>query len=271
MITPKLANKIFLYFVFCHFLTNSISASFKLDRSLVYLLTGITFIAILFKNYGSYISTIINTSSPIKIGKSILLGAFMSLVLHSVFIASGMFKWAAIAEYKPQIIYTILVAILVTPLLEELVFRGFLFGSYRSSLTFPVNMLLTTTLFAIGHNFPAHALGAWIVGFALLRFFLQTSNLLSAILAHGTASLLPCLFQIFGVYTLPFEQTSYRLAALVVLLISTVALLVLSKHPKDTATTTRNNFREVVSPSLVITILFCLAGMVLYTYVYATE
>lgn len=86
-----------------------------------------------------------------------------------------------------------LVAVAVlTPLAEELLFRGVFFGGVRQRLPFIPAALVTTALFTVVHE-PQAWPGVFVLGFGLALARERTGTLWAPIAAHATVNGLPLL------------------------------------------------------------------------------
>lgn len=86
-----------------------------------------------------------------------------------------------------------LIAIAVlTPIAEELVFRGVLFGGLRQRLPFVGAALITTTLFMLVHE-PQAWPGVFVLAFGLALAYERTGTLWASIATHATVNGLPLL------------------------------------------------------------------------------
>jgi membrane protease YdiL (CAAX protease family) len=89
----------------------------------------------------------------------------------------------AIFAAAPPVVWLPLVILLLVlgPLMEELLFRGWLLGGLRERMGDGWALLLTSLLFALGHlslwNAPGHFLGGLILGWVALRSGSITTSL----------------------------------------------------------------------------------------------
>ncbi|MEX2551220.1 MAG: type II CAAX endopeptidase family protein [Nitriliruptoraceae bacterium] len=95
----------------------------------------------------------------------------------------------ALAGGVPLILVTLL-AIVVAPLAEEVIFRGVLFRALAGRLTVTVGALLSAIVFAVIHfevvfSQPVALLGLFTIGLLLAVAYHLTGNLLVPIIAHG--------------------------------------------------------------------------------------
>lgn len=81
---------------------------------------------------------------------------------------------------------------MLTPVAEELLFRGVLFGGVRQRLPFVPAAIAATALFTIGHE-PQAWPGVFVLGFGLALAYERTRTLWAPIVAHATVNGLPLL------------------------------------------------------------------------------
>lgn len=86
----------------------------------------------------------------------------------------------------------LLAVAIITPLAEELVFRGVLFGGLRQRLPFLAAGLLATLLFTLVHE-PQAWPGVFVLGFGLTLAYERTRTLWAPIAVHATVNGLPLL------------------------------------------------------------------------------
>ena len=104
--------------------------------------------------------------------------------------------------------------------MEELVFRGIVYGKLRSIMNMPVAIVISALLFAIIHFNVVQFVYAFFVG-ALLAIFVElTDDILSAIIGHMVAN-------IFAVLRTEFDWITFMVDRSVVAWITSVGLLVL--------------------------------------------
>ncbi len=96
-----------------------------------------------------------------------------------------------------QLLLTFISLVVLPPIAEEIVFRGFLYSTLRKSLTIPVAALITSVLFGAGHLAEGGSSGPLYVG-ALQTFTLSlvlvglrelTGNLWAGIVLHSANNL----------------------------------------------------------------------------------
>lgn len=87
-------------------------------------------------------------------------------------------------ETQGLLMASLAVAGLLGPLIEELVFRGLLFGALRRYVTFWPAALVSAVLFGAAHVEPAHAIQAGLLGLVLAWLYERSFSLWVPIAAH---------------------------------------------------------------------------------------
>lgn len=138
--------------------------------------------------------------SSIKLGHFILLvllGLFLSLTINSIFIYTGFIKLSIVpSEIDDKVIYiiTMLIRILTScvigPLIEEIVFRGFLFNSLSKRINVVLSALLTTIIFAVMHISISTCIFAIFTGLVFIYFYIKTNNLLVSFTIHSACNIM---------------------------------------------------------------------------------
>ena len=89
------------------------------------------------------------------------------------------------AMYNPLGVISIVV---MAPIVEELLFRGILFGSFASSFSYKIAMVLSAAIFTLGHysiSWPS----VFIIGVLLAWIYWRTDNLAVTMVIHCTINL----------------------------------------------------------------------------------
>lgn len=103
---------------------------------------------------------------------------------------------------QSQLIYTFISLVILPPIAEEIVFRGFIYTTLRKSLTIPVAALITSLLFGAGHLAEGGSSGPLYIG-ALQTFSLSlvlvalremTGNLWAGIFLHAGNNLIAFIY-----------------------------------------------------------------------------
>ena len=150
----------------------------------------------------------------------------LSIALNNIIMMSPLvdisdgYREAASNFYGSVLLLEIIGSGILTPILEELVFRGIVYGKLRSIMNMPVAIAISALLFAIIHFNVVQFVYAFFVG-ALLAIFIElTHDILSAIIGHMVAN-------IFAVLRTEFDWITFMVDRSVVAWITSVGLLVL--------------------------------------------
>jgi membrane protease YdiL (CAAX protease family) len=104
--------------------------------------------------------------------------------------ASAGFAQASSSFYGSTLVLELISSALLTPVLEELVYRGIIFGRLKRMLGFVPAMLLSALIFAIMHFNLVQFVYALLFGMVLVVFMEKTGHLYGAMLGHITANAL---------------------------------------------------------------------------------
>ena len=120
-------------------------------------------------------------------------------------IAIGLVQAAAVGKEQQEIarallshrgldalVLDLIAVAVLTPVAEELLFRGVFFGGVRQRLSFVPAALATTGLFTLVHE-PQAWPGVFVLGFGLALAYERTKSLWAPIAAHATVNGLPLL------------------------------------------------------------------------------
>ena len=80
--------------------------------------------------------------------------------------------------------WTLVVAVVVAPILEELIFRGRLISIFRREMPLSVAVVLSSLIFAAAHGSFVVALDAFIAGLILSYFYLSSRSIIMPIILH---------------------------------------------------------------------------------------
>jgi membrane protease YdiL (CAAX protease family) len=86
-----------------------------------------------------------------------------------------------------------LLAVLIAPICEELLFRGFVFGGLRTRLRFRWAALLSGVLFGLVHADAVRFLGLAVMGIVIAGVYERRRTLVAAMTAHATVNLVAVL------------------------------------------------------------------------------
>lgn len=97
-----------------------------------------------------------------------------------------------ITRYTPLFM---IVPAIIAPILEEIIFRKIIFGELHKRMNFFFAALLSTLVFAIVHNDPAHLLMYATMGFVFAFLYVKTKRILVPIIVHAAMNSLVILAQ----------------------------------------------------------------------------
>ncbi|MFF2449316.1 CPBP family intramembrane glutamic endopeptidase [Neobacillus sp. NPDC058068] len=89
----------------------------------------------------------------------------------------------------------IIVTSIIGPILEEIVFRKIIFGALHKRFNFFISALISSVIFALAHQDPAHILIYSAMGFAFAFLYVRTNRIIVPIFAHVTMNTLVVLVQ----------------------------------------------------------------------------
>lgn len=132
-------------------------------------------------------------------------GLIFGFGLFLASIAIGLVQAAAVGKEQQAIaqallghrglealVLDVIAVAVLTPVAEELLFRGVFFGGVRQRLPFIPAAVATTALFTIVHE-PQAWPGVFVLGFGLALAYERTKSLWAPIAAHATVNGLPLL------------------------------------------------------------------------------
>ncbi|HZG71245.1 MAG TPA: CPBP family intramembrane glutamic endopeptidase [Chondromyces sp.] len=90
---------------------------------------------------------------------------------------------------------TMIVASIIGPILEEIVFRKIIFGSLYGKFSFAVSALISSAIFAIAHMELEHILLYSAMGFTFAYLYVKTKRLIVPIIAHVSMNTLVVIVQ----------------------------------------------------------------------------
>lgn len=131
--------------------------------------------------------------------------------IDSVDVSAGAFLLSAIA------------AIIFAPLLEELVFRGVLFNRLKIRVGIIPSMLISSFLFAIGHDFGGMT-SAFLFGMCMCILYLKTDNILVPMSVHFINNVVATFLELTQI-DLFVGQLPWLLPATIIVLITTILLV----------------------------------------------
>lgn len=127
----------------------------------------------------------------IGFGAMALLGFSVSLLpaVRESILSDTINQWQL--DTVPRIIWFQVLAVILAPLCEEIVFRGFLFGGLKRKMSGLVAALVSSSLFALLHGYSAVGiLLVFVYGLVFCWLYARSGSLWPGILAHGLLNFL---------------------------------------------------------------------------------
>lgn len=132
----------------------------------------------------------------INIGWVILITLFLSVALNNIISMSPLveiseeYQNANAAFYGTNIGLELLGAALITPILEEVVHRGVVYGRLRRMMGFIPSVIISALIFAILHFNIVQFIYAFLLGIIFALFVEKSGRLYPAVIAHVVANAL---------------------------------------------------------------------------------
>lgn len=118
--------------------------------------------------------------------------------------------------------YTVAGALLLAPLLEEIIFRKYLLSGLLTNYSHNVSISLTSVLFSLFHIHPAKLFSSFLLGLIFSHFFYKTRNVGSVVLLHLLSNLSVLLSSLLR-YHCPWINTFYTNYHILVFVIACTA------------------------------------------------
>lgn len=122
-----------------------------------------------------------------------------------------------------SLILECIASIIFAPLIEELVFRGVLFNRLKIRTGMIPAMLITSFIFALGHNFGGIT-SAFLFGICMCILYMKTDNILVTISVHFTNNLVATILAL-GQIDIITAQMPWLIPTTIIAIIATVFLL----------------------------------------------
>jgi hypothetical protein len=119
--------------------------------------------------------------------------------------------------------YDVVTAIIFAPIIEELVFRGVLFNRLKIRTGIVPSMLITSFLFAIGHDFGGMT-SAFLFGICMCILYLKTDNILIPMSVHFINNVVATIMEITQV-DIFLAQWPWIVPSLIITIIGTYFLV----------------------------------------------
>lgn len=134
----------------------------------------------------------------------ILVPVAVSLLIYAKFTNEiNVYPWEFLgrSQFSAISIYAIISTAIITPVFEELFYRGVLFNSFKSKLGIVVSILLSSALFGLFHGGVAQIIGGFLVGIILAVVYERKKNIWYPIILHSCINISPfILYYLFGIF-----------------------------------------------------------------------
>lgn len=173
------------------------------------------------------------TKHKIKDGLFILLTAIcLSVAFNNIISLTPLKAWSpAYGEVEGSIaatsfVWMIISAGIIAPILEELVFRGILFGNYRASIGVWPTIIASAAIFGLMHYNLVQFVYAFLMGIFFAYLMEKTGEIWTCMLAHIGANVFSVLMTQFGISKWMFSDVTLCLIIGIVSLVVAVVILV---------------------------------------------
>ena len=128
--------------------------------------------------------------------------------------------------YSDKHLYQLLAAGIVAPILEEITFRGVLFGNLRNAYGRWLAIIVSSLLFGIFHFNMVQFIYATIIGAVFAYIYDKTRSIVLAILAHAAANIMSLAATWYGFLGIITSSTMVTLLSGIIILIVAVVMMV---------------------------------------------
>jgi len=134
--------------------------------------------------------------AAVVVGVGLLINFLYDLLLASLEVDYSSFLPPEITETGLGLAIIVVLAVVVAPIAEETLFRGFIFAGVRNRYGYSWAAVLSAMLFSFAHLQPGALLPIFIVGLLLAWLYMRTGSIWTCILAHCAYNSLALLFMI---------------------------------------------------------------------------
>lgn len=173
------------------------------------------------------------TKNKIKDALLIILTAIcLNIAFNNIISLTPLKEWSAsygdveASIYSATLFWQVLSAGIIAPILEEVVFRGILFGNYRASLGAWPSIIISAVIFGLMHYNLVQFVYAFLLGVFFAYLMEKTGELWTCILAHITANLFSLFATKIGITPWMFSDVAICLITGIVALVVAVVILV---------------------------------------------
>lgn len=151
----------------------------------------------IFKKALSYAGkyTVKKDESPVFAALSCLAAAFLAVSLNILIAKSGIMQMSegyqetAEIQYSCSFLIGIVIYGIVTPLSEELLFRGIIYNGIKAFLSWKPAMILCSVLFAVYHGNGVQGIYALLMSLFFVYLYEKSGNFLVPVLMHSVSNI----------------------------------------------------------------------------------
>jgi membrane protease YdiL (CAAX protease family) len=161
-----------------------------------------------------------------------------------------------LTAFTPESVWSWLVflvmASLVAPIGEEIVFRGFILNSYAQAIGAHRAVWISALLFGLAHHSPPHVVAAFFSGLVFARFVMAGGSLWASIVAHGLVNFSSTAMMHFNRSPLIFpEYETTAVGGIAGLLIAIIATFLFFKYHPVTRSIEPRQQQPIISAALI--------------------
>jgi membrane protease YdiL (CAAX protease family) len=222
-----------------------------------------------------WLGVICNRYNPETLGFSgISWGSTLSLFIWLTIVGEGMtaFVLAWFPEPMVEVLLTaftpesplswflfLVMAALIAPIGEEIVFRGFILNSYAQSTKAHHAIWISALLFGLAHHTPPHVVAAFFSGLVFARFIMAGGSLWASIIAHGLINFSSTVMMRFNHSPLMFpEFETTATGGILGLLIAVIATISFFQYHPITRNIESKQQHPIISATVLIYIIITL-------------
>lgn len=140
------------------------------------------------------------------LGELFVLGCFSSLAFNGVVFLSGItnlsesYKHVTEGIYHSHIAVQILTSCVLSPMMEELVYRGMVFRRMRATMNFIPSLVISSMIFGIMHGNLVQGIYAFLVGIVLGVCYEYHKTLVAPYILHAIVNMVSLVFTWSGAF-----------------------------------------------------------------------
>ncbi len=166
-----------------------------------------------------------NSTKPANLFLSVVLGLSLLLPISTLVSLLSIDKLSTDSQDRintivngNNIFITLLAIGLVAPIIEEIIFRGLIFGELKRKIPIPAAIVIQALLFGMYHGNYTQAIYASVLGIVLGYVCYKTGSIVSSILVHISFNTLSILFD--KVFSNLIDDKIANLVSLIMLMLS---------------------------------------------------